>query len=99
MVLEMTDNWFSPGRVPPSQRLEPVMLGEPLWRLTKSGHVAEARVRPIDGIGLELRFEWNGDLRVSQVFRSWAELEVAAAEKRRELEARGWKHLAEDQAD
>jgi hypothetical protein len=36
----------------------------------KAGHVAEARVRPIDGVGLELRYEWNGELRVSQMFTS-----------------------------
>jgi hypothetical protein len=47
-------------------------------------------VRPIDGIGLELRYEWDGDLRASQVFKSWEALEQAAHEKRRELEANGW---------
>jgi len=61
-----------------------------LWRLVKDDHVAEARVRPIDGIGIELRYEWNGELRVSQMFRSWQELEAVATDKRRELEARGW---------
>jgi hypothetical protein len=76
--------------VPPAQRLEPVTLGKPLWRLTKGGHTAEARVRAIDGIGLELRYEWNGELRASQVFKAWDELEAAAEEKRRELEAKGW---------
>jgi hypothetical protein len=35
----------------------PVTAGQPLWRLVKSGHVAEARVRAIDGVGLELRYE------------------------------------------
>ena len=45
---------------------------------------------PIDGIGVELRYEWNGDLRVSQVFKAWEALEAAATEKRQELEARGW---------
>ena len=47
----------------------------------KDGHVAEARVRPIDGIGLELRYEWDGDLRVSQ-FKACGELEEAATVKR-----------------
>jgi hypothetical protein len=69
--------------------LDPVMLGEPLWTLRKGKHTAEARVRALDSIGLELRYEWNGDLRASQVFKAWAELEQAADEKRRELEARG----------
>jgi len=36
----------------------------------KDGHVAEARLRPIEGVGVELRYEWNGDLRVSRVFKS-----------------------------
>jgi hypothetical protein len=39
---------------------------------------------------VELRDEWNGGFRVSQVFKSWEELEPAATEKRQELEARGW---------
>ena len=68
----------------------PVTSAKPLWRLVKAGHVAEARVRPIDSVGVELRYEWNGELRVSQVFKTWEELEAAAAEKRRGLEARGW---------
>ena len=68
----------------------PVTSAKPLWRLVKAGHVAEARVRPIDGVGLELRYEWNGELRVSQVFMTWEELEASAEEKRLELEARGW---------
>ena len=67
----------------------PVTSEPPLWRLVKAGHVAEARVRPIDGIGVELRCEWNGELRVSKIFRSWEELEAAAIDKRRELEANG----------
>jgi hypothetical protein len=46
-------------------------------------------VRPIEGIGLELRYEWNGDLRVSQMFKSWEELQATADDKRRELELRG----------
>ncbi len=48
------------------------------------------RVRPIEGIGVELRFEWNGELRVSQVFKTWDALEAAAAGKHSELEGRGW---------
>jgi len=48
----------------------PVTSAQPLWRLVKVGHVAEARVRPIDGIGVERRYEWNGELRVSQMFTS-----------------------------
>ena len=36
------------------------------------------------------RYVWDGDLRVSEVFREWAALTQAAADKRRELEGRGW---------
>ncbi|HJY35615.1 MAG TPA: hypothetical protein VJ260_12210 [Vicinamibacterales bacterium] len=57
--------------------------------MTDPSNRAEARVRPTDGIGVELRFEWDSDLRVSQVFKTREELEVAANEKRHELEARG----------
>ena len=46
-------------------------------------------MRPIQGGGVELRYEWNVDLRVSQVFRSLEALEAAATDKRREPEARG----------
>jgi hypothetical protein len=56
----------------------------------KDGHVAEARVRRIEGIGIELRFEWNGDLGVSQVFKPWDALEASASERRQDLKARGW---------
>ena len=40
-----------------------------LWTLTKDGHDARADVRGIDGIGFELRYAWDGELRVSEVFR------------------------------
>ena len=33
----------------------PITSVQPFWRLVKDGHVVEARVRPIDGIGVELR--------------------------------------------
>jgi len=62
-----------------------------LWTLTKDGHTAEARARVIDGVGLELRFLWDGELRASDVKREPADVERVAAEKRAELEARGWK--------
>jgi hypothetical protein len=47
-------------------------------------------VRPIEGIGVELRYHWDDELRVSQMFKSWEALEAAVTEKRQELEARGW---------
>lgn len=42
----------------------PLTSVQPLWRLVKDGHIAEAGVRPIDGIGVELRYEWDADLAV-----------------------------------
>jgi hypothetical protein len=36
---------------------------------------AEARGRPIEGIGIELRYEWNAGLRVSQMFKAWEALQ------------------------
>jgi hypothetical protein len=48
-------------------------------------------MRPIEGIDIELRYAWNAELRVSQMFKTWDELEVAATAKRQELEARGWR--------
>ena len=85
-------DWWSPNHTPPSKLAKepPVTSEQPLWRLSKGDHTAEARVRPIEGFGIELRYMWNGDLRMSQVFKTWPELEAAASEKRRDLEARGW---------
>ncbi len=87
----MTDpTWWSHAHRAATPRLEPVTIGLPLWQLSKDGHSAAALVRPIEGIGVELRFEWDGELRVSQVFKTWDELLPMADGKRSELEARGW---------
>jgi hypothetical protein len=67
-----------------------VIVDSVLWTLRKGDHTAEARVRPIEGVGVELRFLWNGDLRWSQLFKSWPELEATEKAKRTELEERGW---------
>ncbi len=61
-----------------------------LWRLAKGRHVAEAKVRGVVGIGVELRLLLDGDLRDGRVYRLASELEAAAEEKRCELEAKGW---------
>ena len=37
-----------------------------LWRLTKGAHVAAAAVRGGVGVGLELRLQYDGELRRSQ---------------------------------
>jgi hypothetical protein len=81
---------FSDAYVPPTQRLDPVIVGEPLWKLQKSGHSGSAEVRAVHGIGLELRFSIDGTLYHSQMYRDWEQLEQSANEKRGDFEARGW---------
>ena len=44
----------------------------------------------VDGYGLELRFEIDGELRHSQRYTDWPALEQAPAERRKEFEERGW---------
>ena len=83
------------GEYSPEQRLEPVTLGEPLWISRKEHHTAEARVRSIPGIGLELRFSVDGELYYSHRFTAWDALEAAAGEKRSDFEARGWSEDAQ----
>jgi len=51
-------------------------------------------VRPIEGIGVELRFEWNGELRGSQMFKAWEALETAAGWRG----ARSWRREAGTQS-
>jgi hypothetical protein len=61
-----------------------------LWRMKKSHHVAEAIIRRVPGIGLELRYALDGELRSSQVHRDTATLAADAHVRRREMEAKGW---------
>lgn len=64
-----------------------------LWCLRKGDQEARAELRIISDVGDELRFMWNGELRVSRLFkqRDGAQLLEASNEKRAELEARGWR--------
>jgi hypothetical protein len=77
---------------PPAQRLEPVTLAPPLWMLTKNGHAATARVKAIDGVGLELRFIVDDTLYHSQIFPDRPSLEQAAREKKTDFIERRWSH-------
>jgi hypothetical protein len=61
-----------------------------LWRMTKGRHIAEAVVRRVPGIGLELRYALDGELRTSRVHRDTAALVADAQRKRSEMEAKGW---------
>jgi hypothetical protein len=61
-----------------------------LWSLAKGAQSASAHVRVIPGVGLELRFSWNGELAHSQVYRNADDLAGVAQAKREDLKARGW---------
>ena len=63
---------------------------ETLWTLTKAGSRARAIARTVAGVGIELRFMWNSELRQSQVYRDPAEAAAASSAKRKELVGRGW---------
>ena len=55
---------------------------------------AEAVVRVIHGMGIDLRYLWNGDLRDSQLYRDDEQLQAAAAKMRDGLLARAGLVLA-----
>jgi hypothetical protein len=61
-----------------------------LWTLRRKGRTAQAIVREIVGVGVELRYEWDGELMFSRVFRDGSDLLREASDKRFELEGRGW---------
>ena len=87
---QQLDRQRAGGEYSLDQGLEPVTLSESLWVLRKEHHTAEAGVRSVPGVGLELRFTINGELRYSHRFTVWSELEWLAQEKRADFEARGW---------
>jgi len=61
-----------------------------LWCLLKGQQRAEAVVRLIDGLGTDLRYLHNGDLRESRLYRDDVQLQATAAAKRNDLLADGW---------
>lgn len=61
-----------------------------IWTLTKGPNRARAITRAVPGLGRELRYDWNGDLRQSQVYRTAVDLFSVAFAKREELLAAGW---------
>ena len=65
-----------------------------LWTLHRNGKTARAVVREIEGFGVELRYYWNDTLMLSRVFKDGTELLKEAADKRFELEGRGWTERA-----
>ena len=75
------------------QRVEhqpPAPRDRVLWCLVKQQQRAEAVVRLIDGLGTDLRYLHNGELRESRVYRDDAQLQATAAAKRNDLLAKGW---------
>ena len=61
-----------------------------LRTLAEEPNRARAVTRTVPGVGVELRYEWSGELRQSQVYRNGEELAAAANAKREELIANGW---------
>ena len=61
-----------------------------LWTLSKGHKTVQADVREIEGVGLELRFLWDGVVMQSHLFRDGTELLKEATTKRFELEDGGW---------
>lgn len=61
-----------------------------LWVLRRKDQRAEAVLRLVEGIGHELRFLHNGELKRSQVYRDDLELQAAATLMKSNLLARGW---------
>jgi hypothetical protein len=51
-----------------------------LWTLRRNGRIAQADVREIEGVGIELRYTWDGELMFSRVFRDGADLLKEAAQ-------------------
>ena len=66
------------------------MTDATLWTLTREGRSVRAVTRTALGVGIELRFVWDDDTRVSQVYRNTIELAAAASARREELLADGW---------
>ena len=60
-----------------------------LWQLMRAGETAAALLRVVPE-GVALRYHWNGMFHSSETFRLTNDLLRATAEKRRELEAKGW---------
>jgi hypothetical protein len=63
-----------------------------LWELRKGEHVASAAMRRVGDYGDELVYLYDGDVRETRLFRDGqgGELQLEAAAKRADLEARGW---------
>jgi hypothetical protein len=62
-----------------------------LWTLHKNGKTARAEVREIEGVGVELRYYWDGELMQSFLFKDGTDLLKESEIKRFDLLERGWK--------
>ena len=67
---------------PPNDRLT--------WRLVTGQRCAQAVLRVLEGLGLELRISIDGELRWSRLYRG-AGLEESALDMRRAFQQRDWK--------
>ncbi len=67
------------------------MTERTIWTLQKDANKATATTRTVAGVGVELRYEFNGEVRQSQVYKDTDELAAAASHRRDELNGRGWR--------
>jgi hypothetical protein len=67
-------------------------LPQRVWTLRKDGHEAAIDLRAVPGVGAELVFLVDGELRRSRLYRAHeqAELSGAIAETRAAFEGKGW---------
>jgi hypothetical protein len=47
-------------------------------------------MRSVPGVGIELRYLWNDDVRATHVYKNSVDLAAAAGAKREELLKSGW---------
>ena len=66
------------------------MPDERIWNLAKDGHTTRAVARHVPGVGIELRYLQDDELRATHVFRNSVELAEAASKEREALLAAGW---------
>ena len=65
------------------------MTESTIWTLQKDANKATATTRTVAGVGVELRYEFNGEVRQSQVYKDTDELAAAASHRRDGLNRAG----------
>ena len=81
--------WDSPDHKPEAREQEPADDGV-LWALTKGPNRARACFASCLESAWKLRYQWNDEVRSTQVYKDTDDLTTAAKAKREELIAAGW---------